>query len=463
MGDVGEKGGRGGGVAGYLVCAAGLVLVCAAFYPGYMSQDSGAQWAEGRAWRFSDWHPPLMAAVWGVVDRVVAGPAGMLVLHNAMFWGACALLWRATRGRSKWLAVALCAFGFLPQVLSHLSTVWKDAGLGAALLLAAALLYTSFRTGSRAALVAALPPLFYGFGVRLNAAPAVLPLALWAGVLGCRAVPAFRDGAARRGRLAGVAVGLALFASLWAATWLTTEALVGGRHSYTGQSVLLHDLAAVSVARGEPLFPDYILRDAGFSMEKVTKAYSPDIATPILPGGLSGLRLSADAGEMEALRARWLEVVAANPGAYLRHRWGVFRQASGLGGLSVCFPYQMAGYQPRGFETRDWLAHRLLKSYFWAVRDSFLFRGFFWLLLSAVLVFFAARGRMQSDLEFVFVLASSGLLYGAAYFLIAPSCDFRFFWWTMLSASVGSAFMVSHAARTRAAKGAPAGPAPDAA
>ncbi|HLM57106.1 MAG TPA: hypothetical protein VK422_13405, partial [Pyrinomonadaceae bacterium] len=159
-----------------------------------MSQDSGAQWAEARAWRFSDWHPPLMAAAWGLVDRVVAGPVGMLVLHNAAFWGACALLWRATRGRSKWLGVALCAFGLLPQVLSHLSTVWKDAGLGVSLLLAAALLYTASRTNSRAALVAAMPPLFYGFGVRLNAAPAVLPLALWAGVLACRAAPALRDG-----------------------------------------------------------------------------------------------------------------------------------------------------------------------------------------------------------------------------------------------------------------------------
>ncbi|HLM57687.1 MAG TPA: hypothetical protein VK422_16390, partial [Pyrinomonadaceae bacterium] len=262
-------------------------------------------------------------------------------------------------------------------------------------------------------------------------------------------------------RLAGVAVGVVLFASLWAAVWLTTEALVEGRHSYTGQSVLLHDLAAVSVERGEPLFPDYILRDAGFSMEKVSKAYLPYVATPILPD--SGLRFSADAGEMAALRAKWLEVVAANPGAYLRHRWRVFAQASGLGGLSVCFPYQIAGYQPRGFRTHDWLVHRLLKSYFWETRDSFLFRGFFWVLLSAALVFFAARGRMRGDLEFVFVLASSGLLYGAAYFLVAPSCDFRFFWWTMLSAVVGSAFLVSHAARTRAAVGPPAGPAPEAA
>jgi hypothetical protein len=33
----------------------------------------------------------------------------------------------------------------------------------------------------------------------------------------------------------------------------------------------------------------------------------------------------------------------------------------------------------------------------------------------------------------------------------------------MLSAVVGSAFLISHAARTRAAKAAPAGPAPDAA
>ena len=84
-------------------------------------------------------------------------------------------------------------------------------------------------------------------------------------------------------------------------------------------------------------------------------------------------------------------------------------------------------------------------SYFWALRNTVFFRGFFWLTISLALIYFSPRGRLRGDLEVVFVLATSGLLYGAAYFFIAPSCDFRFFWWTMVAASVSLLFFVSFA------------------
>src|SRR4051812_8322154 len=128
-------------VSGYLVCLAGVVLTVAAFYPGVMSPDSIDQWMQGRTWNFYDIHPPIMSALWGVFDRVWAGPAGMLLFHNALFWGAAALFWRLTRDRSIVLASAFAAFGFMPQVLALLGSIWKDVGLGVALFMASALLY----------------------------------------------------------------------------------------------------------------------------------------------------------------------------------------------------------------------------------------------------------------------------------------------------------------------------------
>ena len=53
-------------VAGYFVRAAGFLLCVVAYYPGYTSPDSIRQLGEARAWSFTDWHPRLMAAVWGV-------------------------------------------------------------------------------------------------------------------------------------------------------------------------------------------------------------------------------------------------------------------------------------------------------------------------------------------------------------------------------------------------------------
>src|SRR5687767_2684643 len=82
----------------------GLAVTVAVFYPGYMSPDSISQLMQGRRGLYSDWHPPVMAWVWGMVDRVVAGAAGMLMLHNVLFWSALAVV-ACLRFRRRWLAV----------------------------------------------------------------------------------------------------------------------------------------------------------------------------------------------------------------------------------------------------------------------------------------------------------------------------------------------------------------------
>jgi hypothetical protein len=427
---------------GYLLCGAGFLLCVVAFYPGYVSPDSIRQLNEGRAWSFTDWHPPLMGAVWGIVDRIIPGPAGMLLLHNAAFWGALGLFWRETYRRSVWLGLALVGFGFLPTTLALLSTIWKDVGLGVSLLLASALLYAARRTNSRGALLASLPLLFYGYGVRQNAAPAILPLALWTGFVACRVFPSLRKRAASHRSLPFI-LGLACLLSLTAAVLATTRILTRGRSSYILQTVLLHDLAAISKERGEALFPDYVLRDEEFSLEKVSALYQPYIATPIIPGRGSGLKLTEDPAEIAALRAKWLEVVPANKGVYLRHRWEAFKWATGYDVEHVCFPYLATSRQFGGYDLNDWRIHRFLRAVFWKLRDTFFFRGFVWLLLSFVLLCRALGGRLRDDLELVCVLSLSGFLYGVAYFFFTPSCDFRFFWWTALASLVSLCFTVS--------------------
>ncbi|MDT7777598.1 MAG: hypothetical protein QOC99_110 [Acidobacteriota bacterium] len=439
---------------GYLLCGAGFLLCVVSFYPGYISPDSIRQLSEGRAWSFTDWHPPLMAAVWGIVDRFIPGPAGMLLLHNAAFWGALGLFWRETYRRSVWLGLSLVVIGFLPTTLALLSTIWKDVGFGVSLLSASALLYTARRTNSRGALLGSLPLLFYGYGVRQNAAPAILPLALWTGSVACRVFPSIRRRVGSSYRSLPFVLGLACFLCLTVAVLTTTWILTGGRSSYLLQTVLLHDLTAISKERGEALFPDYILRDEGFSLEKASTLYQPYIATPVIEGRGSGLKLTEDPLEITALRAKWLEVVAANKGVYLRHRWEAFKWATGYGVEHVCFPYLATSHRFGGYDVNERRIHQFLRALFWKLRDTFFFRGFVWLLLSFVLLCRASVGRLRDDLEPVFVLSLSGFLYGVAYFFFATSCDFRFFWWTALASLVSLCFAVSFEAgrmRTRRA------------
>lgn len=427
---------------GYLICVSGFLLCVIGFYPGYMTVDSVYQLTQARAWAFTDWHPPLMAAIWGLIDRVVPGPLGMLLLHNVLFWGGLAVFWHMTNRRSLWLGLSLVTIGFVPTMLALLSTILKDVTMGGSLLLASALLYVSQRTSRRAALLFSIPFVFLAYGVRQNAAPAILPLAVWTGFIACRIFTS-REIRSRR-RVLPIVLGVAYFLLLTAAVLLTTRALTGGRSLHIVQMILLHDLTAISKEKGEPLFPDYILDSGDFSLQRVVNAYIPDRPLPLiwrLDGRPAPMRPSADREQIGALRAKWLEVVPFNPTIYLRHRWRGFRSAVGLG-RQACDPFFEVHQQPEGYSANSWRIHRYLRSIFDRLRDSFLFRGATWLLLSFALLCVALVGRLRGDLELVFVLSMSGFLYAVTYFFISTGCTFRFYWWTAVASLVALCFAV---------------------
>ena len=452
---------------GYVVCLAGFALTVAAFYPGLMSPDSIDQLAQGHGWQFTDIHPPVMSALWGLLDRVWPGPALMLLFHNALFWGAAALFWRLTRDRSPLWGLAFAAFGFTPQVWALLGTIWKDVGLGAALLLASALLYAAERRGWRYGVPAAFPLLFYGYGARLNAAPAVLPLALWSGFIACRLWPGLRARAASF-RLLPALLGLAYFALLAGAVAATTRALTGGQTRYPYQQVLLHDLAAVSKETGRPEFPAYITAGENFSAGRVAERYSTEWINTLIYGSPPLLPVTVNPEQIRSLRAAWWEAVSRHPLAYLRHRWAVFSSLTGFGTPYVYKPFYPATgmNNPPPFRRPTSALTRALTSYFFFFGNSPFFRGFVWILACLALAYLSLRLGLGGDLRAVFALSASGFLYSAAYFFVTPSSEFRYLWWTVLAACASAILFALHLSEhrgllrgRRAAGGTDAGPA----
>src|SRR5688572_20293768 len=67
------------------ILALGWLVVLVYAYPGMMTMDSIHQLAEGRRGFYTDGHPPLMSFIWRWVDKVIAGPFGMLVLQTVSF------------------------------------------------------------------------------------------------------------------------------------------------------------------------------------------------------------------------------------------------------------------------------------------------------------------------------------------------------------------------------------------
>jgi len=55
-----------------ILLVGGLVFLAYA-YPGLMTLDSVDQLTEARAGFYTDAHPPAMAVLWGVLDRIISG------------------------------------------------------------------------------------------------------------------------------------------------------------------------------------------------------------------------------------------------------------------------------------------------------------------------------------------------------------------------------------------------------
>lgn len=432
---------------GYLISICGFVLMLWAFYPGMMSPDSIAALTAGREGTFADINAPLMSALWAALDRLVAGPGAMFVLQTAVFWGACALFWKTAHRESFGLGLALVLFAFLPHILSQTVVIWKDIALGGSLFFAAALLYYAKKTGSKAAVLISPVFLFYAYAARLNALPAVLPLAIWSAFVFLKV---FETGKSRV--FAGMA-GITYFVLLTAGVYGVTYGLTGGKTAYPFQQVYLYDLAALSLAKGQPLYPEYIRTDEKFSLGRVAERYNErsaaDLIYPDVPrtGDLPVLRLTEDGAEVEQLKGAWVDAVKDDPASYLKHRARVFAQLTGLG-RAVTAPYWEQGFSssPPEFRTEGNTGTAVMMKYFGAFRrpvpQTFFFRAFIWMVLCGFFLYKAVRRRLAGDWDLVFVLSVSALLFIFAYFPTTPSTEFRYLFWPAIASALTVIFGV---------------------
>ena len=104
----------------------GYVASLGADFPGHFPPDAIWQLAQGRAGRYNTWHPPVMAWLLGLADRVHAGAWFFVVVNGALFYGALFALVALER-RPRLLVLPLLALWMLsPIVLICQGVVLKD-------------------------------------------------------------------------------------------------------------------------------------------------------------------------------------------------------------------------------------------------------------------------------------------------------------------------------------------------
>jgi len=425
----------------WLAAAIGLALTLWAFYPGYVSQDSAEQYRQARTGELNTHHPPLMALVWMLTDRVIPGPGGIFVLFALVYWAGLALV-AAHATRSRWAKVmAVLGIGLWPPMIGLLAHVWKDVGLLAAFLLASGLLIRESRRPSRVLLLAAFILIALGAGFRHNglfAALPFMPYLAWRWLRPDRPVEK-----SARPRVIAVAA-LAAIAAVTLAQLPDYLPQVERRSMWP--TVALWDLAAVSVDEGRILIPDSLLRP-GLTLQEIASNFDPSTNTSTFQTNKIVLSLWAPyttTQNRDLLRA-WLALPFEHRSAYWRHRWRLTCLLFGSGaqgrpvGQVLQPEYQQLAGNPPIVPNQSALNRPALIALGSVIRTP-LFGGWLYLTLSVLVLVSCLRRSDRTRHALAATIAASGLCYALPLTVLSGAADFRYLSW-LVGASMVAALM----------------------
>lgn len=429
------------------ILVAGWTLGLIYAFPGLMSIDSMDQLLEARAHVYTDHHPPSMQAFWRLVDMVVPGPTGMLVLQTAAFVaGSFLLLHRVLSPRRA--AVVTSAIFLFPPVLCPLSVIWKDCLMASALLLAISALLAerrAWRVAGLVLMVGASAVRYNGFAATF--APVILLFA-------------WRDGmrAAKRYALAAaawVAVTLAAFAIDAALTdvhmhlWQSSLAVSDIAGTLTNVDGTLSDAELRDLLDGTQLKVDHDIHAA------IRALYVPYDYSSLIdgPGHLWDLpvygKTPAPPSQRDAITRAFWDVVTSHPAAYLRHRLDVMLATLAITSEHGTTVITHAAQHPAYVRALDldpasnWLQRKLERTIKRIAKRTPLFHP--WLYVALALVLLAL---VRTRLELAVLLSGLGL--EASLFPLSPGPDFRYSHWLVVCVLIAGVMVIARRVGSRA-------------
>lgn len=420
-----------------LVAVCMLAILVIVFYPGYMSPDSIShlEQATGVA-HLTDWHPPVMTRLWGVLIGVTSHISSMLIFQLALIVAAMFMLsiivYRHTRNRAWALSTYMILL--LPNIVNIAGVIWKDVQMAFSLTLAVLLIWfiiSSKKSLGRVAVYGivglALLLILYAGMLRYNALFAVLPILF---VLPSLLTKRFHVWSG----LASVIIGLVVTIGVTIVINQPSEKT----HPIT--AVQLDDIVHVANLDGE--------HHGRWSMYEKIHDTCRDKTKDIMNSYI----ICTTAAQREVLKNEhqgvfndWLSTIIRHPIKYVLYRLATF---------SIFIfpqPERMYIFQP-GIEQNQVGA---------AVKNEYAISGLAayvkggaqanvplifqpWLYLAVLVFIYYKSGRIREQVQrhFIRAVALSGLIYIVAYFPMAVAVDYRYIYWSVFATMVSGLFTI---------------------
>ncbi len=408
----------------------GFAMALSLNWPGYLSYDSVIQLLDGRTGRYHVWHPPFMAWLLGLGDRLIRGPGLFITLQALLLFSALVLmtLKRPVVGRFA-PAIALALVG-LPHLLLWQAIVWKDVLFADCVVAGSTLLWLALGGAGvrRTALIAGAFVLLTASAlVRQNG---IIALLLGAASLSFCLFGEETGGWPRRLLRAGAPAVVGLIVA--AAAMLAISAALA-RHAVDeggaeAQFHMLQTYDLVGAVAHDPKLPldDLSPELATLIRDTAKTAYTAERNDDLL-GNAFNRTTAAAADDIEA---QWYDVILHHPWPWLRHRLAVFGWIVGST-PSVCYAETTGVDGPRpqlkalgiapGQSRRD----RAMEAYAGVFHRTPVYSHLFYGALAVVLMAAMFRSRERRDTVFGFMLAGA-LLFVLSFLAIGVACDYRY-------------------------------------
>jgi hypothetical protein len=121
------------------LAAAALLFTAtiAARWPGIVMHDSVEQYSQALSGQYDDWHPPIMARTWALLNHIHTGTGPFFLIQMLLWWGGLGLLAAALGRRLRHKAAGLVLLvGVAPLFLGWATVVLKDAQMACCLVAA---------------------------------------------------------------------------------------------------------------------------------------------------------------------------------------------------------------------------------------------------------------------------------------------------------------------------------------